>query len=255
MNLSGKDIILLAQIVSLMIVAFLLIGFVEKKQSNKLVNDLIINIQKDGELQFIDDKEVQSLMNAGNTDYVFGTTIKNINLDVLEERIEKHHFVSDAQVSHDIKGNLLVNILQSKPIARIYNGDGTDCYISKSGRVIPISGNYTARVPVLFIENKKLLTIKNIKDDAFGQKLFNLLDYIHEDRFWSAQIAELYLDKYNEIVIYPQISKQKVAFGTLEDIEKKFKKLKIFYEKILPYKGWNTYERVSLKFKNQIVCE
>ena len=31
--------------------------------------------------------------------------------------------------------------------------------------------------------------------------------------------------------------------------------VKIFYKDILPAKGWNSYETVSVKFKDQIVCE
>ena len=37
-------------------------------------------------------------------------------------------------------------------------------------------------------------------------------------------------------------------------MEIKFKKLELFYKNILPTKGWNYYESVNLKFKNQIVC-
>ena len=40
-----------------------------------------------------------------------------------------------------------------------------------------------------------------------------------------------------------------------EDYVDKLKRLKIFYKQILPSKGWNSYEKVSVKYKNQIVCE
>ena len=52
----------------------------------------------------------------------------------------------------------------------------------------------------------------------------------------------------------PQITKQKIYFGNTNDMEIKFKKLELFYKNILPTKGWNYYESVNLKFKNQIVC-
>jgi cell division protein FtsQ len=39
------------------------------------------------------------------------------------------------------------------------------------------------------------------------------------------------------------------------DIEAKFKKIKIFYKEILPAKGWDTYRKVSVKYRNQIICE
>ena len=63
------------------------------------------------------------------------------------------------------------------------------------------------------------------------------------------------LDKKGNIKMYTQVSKQVVEFGRPEEIEEKFKKLKIFYKEILPAKGWNSYDKVSVKFKDQIVCE
>jgi cell division protein FtsQ len=58
-----------------------------------------------------------------------------------------------------------------------------------------------------------------------------------------------------DLELQPQVTKQIVEFGKAEEVEKKFRKLMAFYKNILPYKGWNTYERVSLKFNDQIVCK
>jgi cell division protein FtsQ len=55
--------------------------------------------------------------------------------------------------------------------------------------------------------------------------------------------------------MYQQVGKEVIDFGKPEMIESKFEKIAIFYEEILPSKGWNTYSRVCVKFKNQIVCE
>ena len=76
-----------------------------------------------------------------------------------------------------------------------------------------------------------------------------------QDEFLNAQIAEIEINKNKQLILYPQVTKQYIEFGELSDIESKIEKLNIFYKDILPFKGWNTYERVSLKFKNQIVCE
>ena len=85
--------------------------------------------------------------------------------------------------------------------------------------------------------------------------MLGLIHYINEHPFWKSQIAEMYVNKKGEVTFYTQISKQRVEFGKPENIEAKFKKLKIFYKEILPAKGWNNYEKVSLKYNNQIVCE
>ncbi len=82
-----------------------------------------------------------------------------------------------------------------------------------------------------------------------------LFNYVEQDEFWKAQISQMNIDKNGNINMSTQVSKQIVEFGKPVDIEEKFRKLKIFYKDILPTKGWNSYNRVSIKFKNQIVCE
>ena len=52
-----------------------------------------------------------------------------------------------------------------------------------------------------------------------------------------------------------QVGKQKIEFGNPENVENKFFRLSVLVKKVLPSVGWNKYERVSLKYKDQIVCE
>ncbi len=73
--------------------------------------------------------------------------------------------------------------------------------------------------------------------------------------FWKAQIAQAEIAKDGDITLYPQIGRQTIDFGQPENIEDKFKRLDIFFKKILPVKGWNYYQKVSIKYNNQIVCE
>ena len=63
------------------------------------------------------------------------------------------------------------------------------------------------------------------------------------------------MNKDGEMILYPQVTRQYVQFGTIDDWERKMAKLKIFYDRILPFKGWNSYTRVNLKYDNQIICE
>jgi len=65
----------------------------------------------------------------------------------------------------------------------------------------------------------------------------------------------LEVDDRGRINIYPQVTKQLIEFGTVYNYSDKLSKLKIFYDKILPDRGWNRYDRVNLQFKEQIICE
>ena len=89
----------------------------------------------------------------------------------------------------------------------------------------------------------------------FGKDLMKMIKYINEDNFLRKIISEIEIDNNKNIIIHPQLSKQKIIFGYPVDLEEKFNKIMLFYKRIAPLKGWNTYKTVNVKFKNQIVCD
>lgn len=244
--------ILFFTITSVMLVV--MIGFSSIKRTVKPVNDVKVFIESLDGNYFTDRIEVLNLLNAESTDYVLAASIGSLDLKTLENRVELHPFVKDAQVYKDLKGNLIVKVKQARPIARILNRKGEDQYIDSEGYLINTSARQTARVPIIELERKFTWT-ENVTETVYGQQLLELMHFIEEDEFWRSQIAELIIQPDGQIVMLPQVTKQEIVFGMPEDLDAKFKKLKLFYKEILPNKGWNTYSMVNLKFKDQIVCE
>ena len=230
------------------------IGFAMKKQSERLVRDLEVYIDEEKGNYFIDKPEAVQLINADHTDFVLGLTLDQLDLKLLERRIEEHAFVKDAQIFHDVTGTLKVTIKQAQPIARILAFGDEGRYIDAEGNLLPLNARHTARVPILEFEGNYVWE-NSLYENKEGKELFDLLKFIENDKFWRAQIAHIIIEKNWEVIMIPQVTKQKIVFGKPNNLEQKFSKLKLFYEEILPYKGWNTYAYVNVKFNNQIVCE
>lgn len=237
--------------VLLLIVA---IGFGMKRQGDKYVRDVQISIEDQEGNFFLDQPEVIELINADHTDFVLGLTMEQLDLKMLERRVEEHAFVNDAQMYFDITGTLRVNVKQAKPIARILSFDGKGKYIDNEGNLLPLNAKHTARVPIVEFD-KQPKWESSIAEDEKGKELIELLHFIHKDEFWRAQIANILIDEKWDITMIPQVTKQEIVFGQPNDLEKKFKKLELFYKEILPAKGWNNYAYVNVKYSNQIVCE
>lgn len=231
------------------------IGFTTTRQSEKYISDVVIDIDNQFENYFIDEKDILDLVNGEGKDYLLGSDLGSIDLKELEQRIQTHKFVGDVQVFRDVQGVMTIEIQQNRPIARILNIEGEDTYISMDGEFLPESSHYTARVMLISLEEDVLLDEINIKDTEEGEQIFELLEYIDKDDFWKAQIAGIRVKNGYDVELLPQVTKQIVEFGRAEDVEEKFKKLRIFYTRILPYEGWNSYSAVNLKFKKQIVCK
>lgn len=234
---------------------FLAIGFVGKRQNDKLIRDVDIRIDNRFNNYFIDKKDLMNLITENGTENITGYGFNELPLKEIENRVKRHRFVQRAEVFKDLSGNLVINAYQTIAMARIVQADAPDAYVSDQGKILPVSDKYTARVMIVAGDYTRKLVTKDLTKDTASNKIFELLKFIEKDSFWSMQIAQVDIDKKGNITFYPQVGNQLIEFGKAENIEKKFKKLNIFYNQILPKKGWNTYKKVNLKYNDQIICE
>jgi len=223
------------------------------RNNERKVEDLLVQVLDEDGNFFTDELEVVDLVTNQNTEFVVGEKVGGLKPKVLESRVEANPFVREAQVFRDLKGNVKVEVEQSKPIARVFTNGQDDRYIDADGRVLPVNARHTARVPLL--ETEFPFGWETMLESNYSRQVYQLLLHIENDEFWSAQIAHMKIKTDGEIELYPQVTKQTILFGKPKDVEEKFEKLMTFYKKILPNKGWNSYETVNVKFKNQIICE
>lgn len=243
-------------VIIVVLTLFMSIGFVVKRDVGYHIEDISVEIENRSANFFIDEDDVMALVMADERDSILGDQFGKVNLKEIEDRIESHSFVRDAEVFRDLKGHLVVRAYQSRPVARLIASNGNHAYISENGMILPVSPKYTSRVVVLTGSYLNELTkMTSIEEDPYALQLFELIDYVNNDKFWSKQIGEINVDRRGDIIMYPQVGRQRLEFGSAEDIEKKFNKLKIFFKQILPTKGWNAYKRVNVAYGDQIICE
>lgn len=229
------------------------IGFVEKRTQEKTFNGLDVHLKAVSGLYFVEEKEIISLVNDAFPELKPGLPLSEIPLAEVEDRLEGHPFIKSVDASLGQKGILRLTMEQHEPIARIARPQAADGYITTEGLIIPTSPTYTSRVLILEGEYMEKLMDKGTLDQM--PELMPLIEFITKDEFWKAQVTELEIRKRDDIRLHQQVGKQVIEFGDAMDFEEKFKKIDVLYKEILPRKGWNAYERISVKFKNQIVCE
>lgn len=243
------------KITAALAVLFFFIAFSERKQGTVSVKDIIIKVDNANENQFLDEKDIVRLMQL-DEENLKGASLDRLNLKDIEKRIKAHRFVEDAELYSDLKGNLVVKAILRRPIARIVRSEGSDGYIAEDGTIMPVSDKFTTRVVLVSgLYTNQLMQVENLYKIEGGKELMDMLTIIREDDFWRAQIAQLDIDSKSRINLFPQVGGQTIEFGKPENLEAKFKKLRIFYKEILPRQGWNTYERVNLEYEGQIIAE
>jgi cell division protein FtsQ len=243
------------KITAVLLVVLFLIAFTERKQGSVAVQDIQIKIENINDNHFLDENDVAHLMQL-NQQNLRGASLSKVGLKTIEKKIKTERFVKDAQLYTDLKGNLVVKVELRRPIARIVRNDGPDGYIAEDGTVMPVSEKFSSRVVLISgLYVRKLLQQENLNSTEEGKQLIAMINTIREDEFWRAQVAQLDIDSKARVIIYPQVGDELIEFGKPENVETKFKKLKIFYKEILPSKGWSKYKRVNLEYEGQIVAE
>jgi len=240
----------------MIILVVFLWSFAGKRQQARVVNSIKINIENEAENHFVNAEEIEKAISLGQNNLVFMRWMDSVSLPKLEKRVEKIAFVKKAEVSLDLSGNLHINVKLVKPVARLVaGGSDYDRYIGSDGEVLPTSEKYASKVITIDGPGSRKMAYTGFLSDSCCRANLDLLKMIQEDKFWNAQITHLYIDEKQQITMYTQVGGQEIEFGPATDIEIKFEKLMAFYEKVVPAKGWNTYRKVSVKFKNQIICQ
>ncbi len=247
----------LIQVITLLLSSGLLvlaIVFAEGKQAGRTCQSIAITIAGKAGPQLVEKGDLLERLIANTTTPILGAPLQAVETRKIESIVKTNDFVRTGIAYKNWKGDLKIEILPRRPVARIIYPRHEGQYVDEDGTLLPLSDQYTARV--LLVETEPLQGIKkNLREHAYGTALLALLNYIEQDPFWRAQIVYMDIDEAGRIVMHTQIGKQRVEFGFLESMEEKLTKLKLFYKKIVPYKGWNTYKRVNLEYDNQIVCE
>lgn len=243
-----------------------LLGFVNAEQKEVVGKSINVIVTNESENSFIDENVVGSYLND-RKDFVINQKLKDIRVVEIENALNAHPAIEKADVSVDINGRAEIKVTQRKPVVRIMNTQGESYYIDSNGKLMPLSDNYSARVPFangLIIEGYSSFynySINKIEEDTILNKLcvidnvFRVAEYVEKDSLLNSMIQQIHLNAKKEIELYATIGNHKIVFGNSDDISEKFKKLKMFYKDGLnSIDAWNKYSIINLKYKNQVVC-
>ncbi|MBL7924462.1 MAG: hypothetical protein JNL88_09700 [Bacteroidia bacterium] len=243
---------------------FALLGFVSHKQDELRCSEVIIRMNEDLGHEFIDKSEVLALVNSKGK--VLGKAVGTINTALLEKIILTNPFVEDVEVYSAIGGKLHIDLVQRNPIVRIINKNDEQFYIDKTGTFMPLSERYTppALVASGYIFNtyaEMKIGYRFVAKDSSErllprtiEQVYALARFVEADTFWSANAEQIYVNEFQELELIPRIGNHRILLGDTSRLESKFRNLMVFYREGLNKTGWNNYNLINLKFKDQVVC-
>ena len=210
-----------------------------KNDERKVLN---IEILFEGEDNLFVTHETVSKLLIQNQGSVKNVPKETLDLNLLESALNSNPMIKSAQVFVSVDGNLTAEIEQKKPIARVQNSQ--PFYIDETGSYMPLSTNYTARVPIVTgqVEQNKLKTVYKM-----AQKITN-------DDFLKRHVTQIHQYKDNRLSLRLRQVDFEVYVGDLKNLDKKINNLKAFFNKATKDKILNNYSKVNLQFDSQVVC-
>jgi cell division protein FtsQ len=233
--------------------AFLVATFsgVRQKQ-DQACRDIRIHVDYSDGNSWITAAQVQELIVAIQGKSPQGVTLRQLRIADIEKGLEKNPYIRDAEVFVRNNNSLQINIVQKKALFRVLTTTGVGYYVSENQETIPLCPNFTPQVPV---------ALGNIPADSWGEQnknrpisLFTLMDAIVADSVLNALTDQVWMEDAQQFLLIPRMGCQQIILGNAENLNRKFKKVKLFYQKAIGQQGWNYYESIDVKFENQIVA-
>jgi cell division protein FtsQ len=222
---------------------------------------VVVDISDSSDYHFVTKKQLLNLA-YGNSARIAGKPVKEVSVSAIENRINGLRELKKAEAYMTIDGMVHIYVEQRNPVMRVIPDNGGDYFIDEDGIVMRRRNLYNPRLHIVEGNvniSAAMLNGVSVLDTSIKKSvlkdIYPLVNYINDDKFWSAQIDQIYIDRNDEIDLILRIGSQQIHLGTAENYEGKLRNLEAFYDKVLPEVGWNKYSLINLEFKDQIVCK
>lgn len=228
------------KMIVLLISVGLLYAFASVKNDvRKITEPNILFVDESG--PFITHETVSKLL-IQNHGSVKNVPKEILDLNALETALSSNPMIKSAEVYVAVNGTLNAEIKQKRPVARV--STNASYYIDDEGNYMPLSSNFTARVPLVtgYVEKNNL---KNV---------FKVAQKVETDNFLKQHVIEIHQNVNGGLALKLRQCNFTVNLGSVKLLDKKINNLKAFYKKSLKEKTLDKYSKVNLQFDNQVVC-
>ncbi len=231
------------RLIVILIVMVFLYSFSSHRNEKRRLKSVTISFYGGEENLFITHEIVNNLLkqNLGGS-----LTIKKEEVDLksLETALNNHKMIEKCEIFSTIDGSLNANITQKTPIVRYVSGN-TMYYLDNKGVEIPLSENFSARVPILM----------GTFDEKERDNYVLLCNEIYKDDFLKKNITGIKVLPSGSVILTSRNYDYKIIFGKPVYVEKKLKNYKAFFQHAVKDTLIKNYKEVNVMFTEQVVCK
>lgn len=175
---------------------------------------------------------------------IVGEQIPAIDTRKLEQYLKKFPQFEDVVCNFSTTGRLNVKVTPMVPELRVFE-DSASYYINKDGKRMTSKASFFVDVPV---------ASGKFNDNFHPKDILPVVRFVARDPVLNRLVGMIHAEDDDNIILIPRIHGHVINFGDTNRLEDKKKALVAVYRKVLPYKGWEEYDTISVKFQGQVVA-
>ena len=232
------------------IVMAVLVVVANISRSNRQVQGIDVSIRYGHAPVLVEEQTVvDSIMAAVPT--LYAMLVKDVDRSAVAEAASHVPYLKDVSASLSVSGKVVVRATQRRPIARLFYG-GKELYFDSDGGIMP--AGTVGDCDVLVAGGDFVEPLKADSLNSQMQSLLTLARFLDGERKYRGLIDQIYIQRDGDVMMVPKLGDHIIELGAVDELGSKFSNLVTFYEKGMPRAGWNTYTKISLKFRDQVVC-
>ncbi|MGO4822701.1 MULTISPECIES: cell division protein FtsQ/DivIB [unclassified Flavobacterium] len=225
----------------MVVLVIFLFSFTSKRNQNRKLSKTKVVFVGDNAL-FLKRETVNKLLIEKNEN-ASGIQKLNLDLNKLEETLDSNAMIEQSDVFVSIDGVLKAVVKQKTPIARVFDGERS-FYVDYEGGTMPLSDNFTARVPL----------VSGVINKKNNEELATLFRVIYDDDFLKKNIIAIQIMPNGSLKMFNRNFDYQIDFGRMVNVERKFQDYKAFFQKAVLDSSLYKYKKIDLRFTKQVVC-
>ncbi len=209
---------------------------------NDTFTDCVIMVDDSAHTGFVNAAEVSHEC-GGIMQWIKTRRIAELDINELEQQLRRCDKIEEVNVNLLNDASLRIDVLPMVPVARVFDGSSS-YYINVQGKRISADPRFHVDVPVV---------VGFFTEERPARRLLPLLDYIASRPDINALVSTVRQERDGDITIVPAIRGHVINFGDTSMVADKFERLTTFYRKVMPVRGWETYDTLAVKWRGQVV--
>lgn len=175
---------------------------------------------------------------------IVGTPLQQLDSYKIEKFLSSFSNFESVYCAITSEGMLEITIQPMVPELRVFTPTES-YYINKEGKKIPSNAHFFVDTPVATGDFNQTFTPKDV---------LPISRFVNNDAEMHDLVSMIVARDANNIFLVPRIAGHIINFGDTTRLLEKKRALFTMYHKVIPYKGWEEYDTISVKFKGQIVA-